>query len=101
MESRTAVQGPNHFHCRDHFPVREGVGTLFIVGGAATPRLIHEEFFRLAGGGKARVIHIPSATIGFGQIKSEDLREEYDEFYRHGPESFNFLHTYDRAVAED
>jgi cyanophycinase len=99
MESRT-VQGPNHFHCREHFPRREGVGALFIVGGAGTPRLIHEEFFRLAGGCQARVIHIPSATIAFGQIKPEDLHEEYAEFYAHEPESFDFLHTYDRTVAE-
>ena len=100
MESGTS-QGPNHVHCRESFPVREGIGTLFIVGGAGTPRLIHEEFFRLAGGRKARVIHIPSATIAFGEIKPEDLREEYEEFYSHEPESFDFLHTYDRAVAED
>jgi cyanophycinase len=100
MEART-VLGPNHVHCRESFPVREGIGTLFIVGGAGTPRLIHEEFFRLAGGPRARVIHIPSATIAFGEIRPEDLREEYAEFYAHGPESFEFLHTYDRAVAED
>jgi cyanophycinase len=100
MESRP-VQGPNHLHCREHFPVREGVGTLFIVGGAGTPHLLHEEFFRLAGGRRARVIHIPSATIAFGEIRPEDLREEYAEFYVHEPESFDFLHTYDRSVAED
>src|SRR5688500_15662028 len=98
MEAR-AVQGPNHVHCREHFPA-DGGGTLFIVGGAGTPRLIHEEFFRLAGGRRARVIHVPSATIAFGDIKPEDLREEYAEFYRHEPESFDFLHTYDRAVAQ-
>lgn len=100
MESRS-VQGPNHVHCREHFPLRQGVGTLFIVGGAGTPRLVHEEFFRLAGGRHARVLHIPSATITFGDVKPEDLREEYAEFYSHEPASFDFLHTYDRATAED
>ena len=99
MESRS-VQGPNHLHCREHFQVREGVGTLFVVGGAGTPHLIHEEFFRLAGGRQAQVLHIPSATMAFKEIKAEDLREEYGEFYAHEPESFDFLHTYDRAVAE-
>jgi cyanophycinase len=100
MESR-ALQTPTDMHCREHFPLREGVGTLFIVGGAATPLLVHEEFFRLAGGRSARVIHIPSATIAFGEIPPENLREEYDEFFLHEPESFTFLHTYERAVAED
>jgi cyanophycinase len=100
MESRN-LGGPNHVHCREHFPLRQGIGTLFIVGGAGTPRLIHEEFFRLAGGRQARVIHIPSATIAFGEIRPEDLREEYAEFFLHEPESFAFLHTYDRSVAED
>jgi cyanophycinase len=99
MESRT-LQRAKDVHCREHFPCRDGVGTLFIVGGSGTPWLIHEEFFRLAGGSTARVIHIPSATVEFGRIRPEDLREEYAEFYAHEPESFDFLHTYDRAVAE-
>lgn len=97
---RTEPAGPKHFHCREHFPAGTGDGTLFIVGGAGTPRLIHEEFFRLAGGRDARVIHIPSATISFGDIRPEDLREEYAEFHAHEPRSFDFLHTYDRAEAE-
>src|SRR5262245_4402245 len=102
MESRNVVvEAPRDVHCREHFPIREGVGTLYIVGGAGTPRLIHEEFFRLAGGRAARVIDVPSATIGFGEIRPEDLREEYDEFFLHEPASFDFLHTYDRSVAED
>ena len=41
---------PNHITTREPFERREGVGTLLIIGGGETPRLIHEEFFRLAGG---------------------------------------------------
>jgi cyanophycinase len=100
MESRTP-QEPTHVTCRASFPLRAGVGTLFVVGGAGTPWAIHEEFFRLAGGPRARVMHVPSGTSAFGQIAPADRREEYAEFYKHGPESFDFLHTYDRAVAED
>jgi cyanophycinase len=59
---------------------------------------MYDEFFRIAGGPRARVIHIPSATITFEEIP--DLREYYNEFYEQNPASFEFLHTYDRALAE-
>lgn len=79
------------------FPVAEGIGTLFILGGSTTPQVVYDEFFRIAGGPRARVIHIPSATRTFEDIPN--LREYYNEFYEQGPESFEFLHTYDRAVS--
>ncbi|HKB40707.1 MAG TPA: cyanophycinase [Gemmataceae bacterium] len=98
MESRTvsALREPGTLPVP--FPVREGVGTLFILGGGVTPQVMYDEFFRIAGGPRARVIHIPSATITFEEIP--DLREYYYEFYEQNPASFEFLHTYDRAVAE-
>jgi cyanophycinase len=80
------------------FPIADGIGTLFILGGLGTPQVVYDEFFRIAGGPRARVIHIPSATRRFPDIP--DLREYYAEFYEQGPESFEFLHTYERAVAE-
>src|SRR5262249_56279889 len=80
------------------FPVREGVGTLFILGGGVTPQVMYDEFFRIAGGPRARVIHIPSATITFEEIP--DLREYYYEFYEQNPESFEFLHTYARPLTD-
>src|SRR5438132_8979541 len=79
------------------FPVDEGVGTLFIIGGGLTPQVMYDEFFRIAGGPSARVLHIPSATITFEEIA--DLRDYYIEFYEANPASFEFLHTYDPAVA--
>jgi cyanophycinase len=98
MESRTvsALREPGTLPVP--FPVREGVGTLFILGGGLTPQVMYDEFFRIAGGPTARVIHIPSATITFEEIA--DLRDYYIEFYEKNPASFEFLHTYDRAVAE-
>jgi cyanophycinase len=74
-------------------------GALVIVGGGGTPPLVHDEFFRLAGDAAARVLHIPSATRTFDDIPNK--REYYCEFYGRGVASFDFLHTYDRAVAED
>jgi cyanophycinase len=81
------------------FEVRKGVGTLFILGGGVTCQVMYDEYFRIAGGPDARVIHIPSATRTFEEIP--DLREYYYEFYEQNPASFTFLHTYDRAVAAD
>jgi len=81
------------------FPIQEGVGTVFILGGGVTCQVMYDEYFRIAGGPRARVIHIPSSTRTFEEIPN--LREYYYEFYEQNPESFEFLHTYDRAVAED
>src|SRR5262245_10332146 len=81
------------------FPILEGVGTLFILGGGVTCQVMYDEYFRIAGGPKARVIHIPSSTRTFEDIPN--LREYYYEFYEQNPASFEFLHTYNRAVAED
>src|SRR5262249_45215537 len=98
MESRTvsALREPGTLPVP--FPVREGVATLLVLGGGVTPQVMYDEFFRIAGGPRARVIHIPSATITFEEIP--DRREYYNEFYEQGPASFEFLHTYDRGVAE-
>jgi len=81
-----------------HVPLQAGVGTLVIVGGGGTPPLVHDLFFHLAGGAAARVLHIPSATSTFDEIP--DKREYYCEFYGRNPASFEFLHTYDRAIAQ-
>jgi cyanophycinase len=97
MESRCAntPRGPDTW---SHVPLLEGVGALLIVGGGGTPPLVHDLFFHLAGGQGARVVHIPSATRLFEEIP--DKRAYYCEFYERNPVSFEFLHTYDRAVAE-
>jgi cyanophycinase len=81
-----------------HVPLQVGEGALLIVGGGGTPPLVHDLFFHLAGGAEARVLHMPSATGLFDEIP--DKREYYCEFYDRNPASFEFLHTYDRAVAQ-
>jgi cyanophycinase len=98
MESRTS--GPPPWEPDTvpvPFEVRKGIGTLFILGGGVTCQVMYDEYFRIAGGRDARVIHIPSATRTFEEIP--DLRAYYYEFYEQNPASFEFLHTYDRAVA--
>jgi cyanophycinase len=97
MESRWhhCPRGPIGWN---HVPLQPGVGTLLVVGGGGTPPLVHDLFFHLAGGTAARVLHIPSATATFEEIP--DKREYYCEFHDRQPASFEFLHTYDRAVAQ-
>lgn len=97
MESRwhNCPRGPSSWA---HLPVEAGVGALIIIGGGGTPPLVHDLFFHLAGGDAARLVHIPSATRLFDEIP--DKREYYSEFFGRNPASFEFLHTYDRAVAE-
>ena len=94
----TSVLPPLHTLDLTSFPVLEGVGALVIVGGGGTPPMVHDLFFHLAGGLNARVLHLPSATITFEDIP--DKREYYCDFYDRKPASFEFLHTYDRAVGE-
>src|SRR5262245_3867149 len=81
-----------------HIPLVEGIGALVVVGGGGTPPLVHDLFFHLAGGPRARVLHMPSATACFDEIL--DKRDYYCDFYNRNPVSFEFLHTYDRAEAE-
>jgi cyanophycinase len=81
------------------FEIQKGIGTLFILGGGVTCQVMYDEYFRIAGGQSARVIHIPSATRTFEEIP--DLRAYYYEFYEQNPASFEFLHTYDRAIAAE
>src|SRR5262249_34401560 len=94
----TSVLPPLHTLDLTSFPVLEGVRALVIVGRGGPPPLVHALFFHLAGGPNARVLHLPSATITFEDIP--DKREYYCHFYDRKPASFEFLHTYDRAVAE-
>jgi cyanophycinase len=98
MESRNGNPPPPPQTLPVPFAVSEGIGTLFILGGGLTPQVMYDEFFRVAGGPRARVLHIPSATITFEEIT--DLRDYYNEFYDANPEFFGFLHTYSRAEAE-
>src|SRR5215472_4443945 len=102
MESRSSSSGPPPWEPDTvpvPFEVREGIGTLFILGGGVTCQVMYDEYFRIAGGPNARVIHIPSGTRTFEDIP--DLPGYYYEFYEQNPASFEFLHTYDRGVAED
>src|SRR5262245_39252377 len=97
MESRSTYQ-PRGPACWAHIPVVRGEGALLIIGGGGTPPMVHDLFFHLAGEEQAHLIHLPSATRLFEDIPNKE--EYYSEFYGREKASFQFLHTYDRAVAE-
>src|SRR5260370_34720866 len=100
MERRSSGPGPWETNTVPvPFEVRQGIETLFILGGLGTGQVMYDEYSRIAGGSEARVVHIPSATRTFEEIP--DLRDYYYEFYEQNPASFEFLHTYDRSVAAD
>ncbi|MBN2580782.1 MAG: cyanophycinase [Pirellulales bacterium] len=66
----------------------ESGGTLLIGGGGRTPRVVFDEFFRLAGGKNARIVHIPSA---YPYDSMERLRRCFQVWREYHPASFQFL----------
>lgn len=79
-------------------PITELPGNLVIVGGGEIPESIHQKFVTLAGGDKARIVIIPTAS------ESADRAGEkaaYLEPWRKlKPASVVLLHTRDRKVAD-
>jgi cyanophycinase len=74
-------------------------GTLFIVGGGNTPNAIREAFFQRAGGSKAKIIVVPTASEG---AERKDADEQYlNEWQKLKPASVTLLHTRDRKKADE
>jgi len=71
-------------------------GTLYIVGGAASPEN-YSEFIALAGGPEARIAVVPTAG-GAATYDSERVLGEWRE--RYGAANVFMLHTTDRATAD-
>jgi len=70
-------------------------GTLLIAGGNANPELV-DEFFRLAGGAKARIVVIPTASSSV----ENDPEDKYLQSWRaRQPASVVLLHTRSREQA--
>lgn len=79
-------------------PVAELPGPLVIVGGGGMPDNLRERFVELAGGPKARIVVVPTASDYADDPKEKDgyLKPWADL----NPASVAFLHTRDRAVAD-
>lgn len=74
------------------------LGTLVIAGGGALPEEIYEEFVRLAGGERARLVIIPSAHP-FDSL--EDAERAYRGWRQMGARSVEFVHAEDEDDAND
>ena len=75
-------------------------GTLFLVGGGPAQSDLNAEFLRLAGGVSARIVVIPTASIGSGDTARALL--DPDRWARAlGVTRVTVLHTDSRARADD
>jgi cyanophycinase len=74
-------------------------GPLVIVGGGKIPDAVRNRFFELAGGPKAKIVVIPTASASADDPKeSAGFREGWEKLK---PESVAILHTRDRKTADD
>jgi cyanophycinase len=76
----------------------EGSGTLVIVGGGSLPDAIRDRFLQLAGGKKARLVVIPTAS---GRRNRLERSYRYWKAQAQGAESVVMLDTSDRVKAND
>lgn len=72
-------------------------GTLVICGGGELPEEVYDEFVRLAGGRKSRLVLIPSAHA-FENL--EEIEDRYNGWLDYPTESFHFLHASSREEAQ-
>jgi len=73
-------------------------GSLVIVGGGTMPKSVRDRYLELAGGKKARIVVIPTASERghkTGQFSS------YDYWKTQGAESVVLMHTLDRKKADE
>lgn len=82
------------------FPDPNGVaGTVFLAGGGSLPPELVAEFVRCAGGAKARIVLVPTASASADSAEQRDqLAARWRE--QHGLRHVTVLHTRDRAEAD-
>lgn len=73
-------------------------GTLMICGGGELPEEVYDEFVRLAGGPKSRLVLIPSASSAYRNLES--VTHRFRGWLDYATESFHFLHAASREEAE-
>jgi cyanophycinase len=74
-------------------------GALFLCGGSELPPEIYDEFLRLAGGERARLVHVPSASVDY-DAAGEDERAQYVlPWQQRRWLKLDVLHAIDRAAA--
>jgi cyanophycinase len=73
-------------------------GALVIVGGGKTPDAVLDRFMKLAGGDKAKLVIIPTASASADKTDADKLLAPWKE---RKPASAVVLHTRDRKTADD
>jgi cyanophycinase len=72
-------------------------GSLVIVGGGALPNTIRDRFLQLAGGTKARLVVIPTASALFD---ATGVSPSFEFWKSQGPSSVVLLHAHSREEAD-
>lgn len=72
-------------------------GTLMVCGGGTLPEEVYDEFVRLAGGPKSRLVLIPSA---YPYENLEAIAYRFSGWLDYPTESFHFLHATSREEAQ-
>ena len=86
--------------CRTEKPARIAAGALVICGGGGLPESVRREFVRLAGGPKAKIVVIPTASSDADGPAAE-VAEFLEPWNKRGVASAVLLHTRSRAKADD
>jgi cyanophycinase len=79
-------------------PCDEIHGTLFIHGGGAVPDDVRDEFVKVAGGAKAKLVVIPTAGV---TADGAEANKALDPWKKYNLASLTLLHTRDRKKADD
>jgi cyanophycinase len=79
-------------------PVEQIHGALVIVGGGSIPAAAYEEFVKLAGGAKARLVVIPTASEAADQKDQAYFSESWK---KRGVGAVSVLHTRSKEKAND
>jgi cyanophycinase len=72
-------------------------GSLVVCGGGALPDEVYDEFVKLAGGDKAKIVLIPSAHP---YDSAESLRIRFNGWRQYPLNSFDFLHAVSREEVD-
>jgi cyanophycinase len=73
-------------------------GTLFVCGGGTLPDDVRDDFIKRAGGAKARLIVIPTASASADGADADKALEPWKKYQL---PSLTLLHTRDRKKADD
>jgi cyanophycinase len=79
-------------------PVRKTEGTLLVVGGGIIPDAVRDKFLELAGGRKARLVVIPTASH---RIDSGEVPSSYKFWRSQDVASVEWIHTRNPEQAND